>query len=56
MVEYYFGNDGVISAGAFYKRVTDPIYDSRRIGTYRGIDGVAFLTPANGMARASRWE
>ena len=50
MVEHYFGNDGVISAGAFYKRITDPIYDSRRIGTYRGIDGVAFLTPANGDA------
>lgn len=50
IVEQYLGQDGVISAGAFYKRITDPIYDSRRIGTYRGIDGVAFLTPANGDA------
>lgn len=40
----------MISAGAFYKKISDPIYDSRRIGTYRGIDGVAFLTPANGAS------
>ncbi|KTE14050.1 TonB-dependent receptor [Sphingopyxis sp. H115] len=46
--EHYFGKAGLISAGAFYKRITDPIFDSRRIGTFRGIDGVAFLTPANG--------
>lgn len=50
LFEHYFGNDGVISAGAFYKRISNPIYDSRRVGTYRGIDGVAFLTPANGAA------
>jgi len=50
MFEHYFGNAGVISGGAFYKRISDPIYDSRRIGTYRGIEGVAFLTPANGAA------
>lgn len=48
MVEHYFGNDGVISAGAFYKRISNPIYDTRRVGTYRGIDGVTFLTPGNG--------
>ena len=40
----------MISAGAFYKRISNPIYDSRRVGTYRGIDGVAFLTSANGAA------
>jgi TonB-dependent receptor len=50
LFEHYFGNDGVISGGAFYKRISNPIYDSRRIGAYRGIDGVAFLTPANGAA------
>lgn len=50
LFEHYIGTSGVISAGAFYKRITDPIYDSRRIGTYRGIDGVAFLTPANGAS------
>lgn len=50
MVEHYFGNDGVISAGAFYKRISNPIYDSRVVGTYRGIDGVAFLAPANGAS------
>lgn len=50
LFERYLGNDGVISAGAFYKRISNPIYDSRRVGTYRGIDGVAFLTPANGAS------
>lgn len=50
MVEHYFGNDGVISAGAFYKRISNPIYDSRVVGTYRGIGGVAFLAPANGAS------
>lgn len=50
MVEHYFGNAGVISAGAFYKRISNPIYDSRRTGSYRGIDGVAFLAPDNGAA------
>ncbi|RSY86921.1 TonB-dependent receptor [Sphingomonas koreensis] len=50
LFEHYWGNAGVISAGVFFKRISDPIYDSRRIGTYRGIDGVAFLTPDNGKA------
>lgn len=50
LFERYFGNDGVISAGAFYKRISNPIYDTRRVGTYRGIDGVTFLTPGNGVA------
>lgn len=48
--EHYFGKVGLISAGAFYKRITDPVFDSRRIGSFRGIDGVAFLTPDNGAA------
>ena len=48
LVEHYFGDVGLIAAGAFYKFISDPIFDSRRIGNFRGIDGVAFLTPANG--------
>ncbi|PZU61622.1 MAG: TonB-dependent receptor [Brevundimonas sp.] len=48
MFERFYSDVGVISAGAFYKRIEDPIFDSRTIGSFRGVDGVAFLTPANG--------
>lgn len=48
LAERYFGEVGLIAAGAFYKRISNPIFDSRRIGTFRGIEGVAFLTPDNG--------
>lgn len=48
LFERYFGDVGLIAAGAFYKRISDPVFDSRRIGNFRGIDGVAFLTPDNG--------
>ncbi len=48
LAERYFGDVGLIAAGVFYKRISDPIFDSRRIGDFRGTAGVAFLTPANG--------
>lgn len=48
LAERYCGQLGLISVGAFYKRISDPIFDSRRIGTFRGTDGVAFLTLDNG--------
>lgn len=48
MVERYFGNVGVISAGAFYKSIKDPIFQSSRIGDYNGKTGVTFFEPQNG--------
>lgn len=48
MFERFYSDVGVISAGAFYKRIEDPVFDSRTVGDFRGTQGVAFLTPANG--------
>lgn len=48
LFERFYSDVGVVSAGVFYKRIEDPIFDSRTIGTFRGVDGVAFFAPANG--------
>ncbi|MNU30072.1 Colicin I receptor precursor [compost metagenome] len=50
LFERFYSDVGVISAGAFYKRIEDPVFDTRTVGTFRGVDGVAFLAPANGEA------
>ena len=36
MFEQYFGNVGIVSAGAFYKHITDPIFRERGTGEFRG--------------------
>jgi len=48
LFERFYSTVGVVSAGAFYKRIEDPVFDTRTVGSFRGIDGVAFLAPANG--------
>jgi len=46
--EYYFGNLDLITAGLFYKKITDPIFKSRAVGTFNGKSGVTFNRPENG--------
>lgn len=48
MVEKYLGTVGVISGGLFYKSITDPIFNSSRVGEYKGRSGVTFFQPLNG--------
>ena len=47
-VEYYFDRVGIISAGVFYKDITDPIFQSASVGEYKGNSGVSFFRPENG--------
>lgn len=48
MAEHYFGKVGVISGGFFYKVISDPIFNSSRVGEYNGKTGVTFFQPLNG--------
>lgn len=48
MVDYYFDRVGILSAGLFYKDITDPIFQSASVGEYRGKTGVSFFRPENG--------
>lgn len=49
LYERYFGNDGIVSAGLFYKSITDPIFTSSEDGTFSGND-VEFNMYDNGDA------
>ncbi|WP_286466741.1 TonB-dependent receptor [Myroides sp. DF42-4-2] len=48
MADHYFGDLDVISAGVFYKQITDPIFVNAEQGTYNGISGVEMAQPRNG--------
>ncbi|WDE05651.1 TonB-dependent receptor [Thalassomonas viridans] len=48
MVEYYFEDAGIVSAGLFYKDISDPIFQNSSLVTYNGTEGVRKFTPANG--------
>ena len=54
MYELYLEDIGIISAGVFYKSITDPIFKTITIGDYNGNSGVSFFTPSNG-GDASLW-
>lgn len=50
MGEYYFGNVGAITAGAFYKRIVDPIFkDSKIYDEYEGYQNVRVTQDLNGQ-------
>ncbi|RWU08116.1 TonB-dependent receptor [Pedobacter chitinilyticus] len=50
MAEYYFGDVGAISAGAFYKNVKDPIFSSSQLySSFNGYDNVRVLQDQNGQ-------
>ncbi|WP_105101581.1 TonB-dependent receptor [Microbulbifer pacificus] len=46
--EHYFGDAGLVSAGYFYKDITDPIFDAVQEGNYNGKSGVDIYRPENG--------
>ncbi|WP_306350434.1 TonB-dependent receptor [Flavobacterium sp. '19STA2R22 D10 B1'] len=46
--EHYFDNVGVMSAGVFYKAISDPIFKSTQQGEYNGRSGVEMSIPMNG--------
>ncbi|WP_316793750.1 TonB-dependent receptor [Pedobacter frigoris] len=48
MAEHYFGKLDVISAGVFYKVITDPIFMDTRQGDINGHTGVEISQPLNG--------
>ena len=48
MAEHYFGELDMISAGVFYKQITDPIFVYAQQGVYNGISGVEMAQPRNG--------
>lgn len=48
MGEHYFGKLDVISAGVFYKIITDPIFMDTRQGNINGHTGVEISQPRNG--------
>ena len=47
-LEWYPGDIALVSAGVFYKDITDPIFQSSSVGTFRNITGVRFFRPENG--------
>ena len=47
LFERYYDNVGVVSAGMFYKNITDPIFTSSSDGTYNG-NAVTVTRPDNG--------
>lgn len=53
-LEWYPGDIALVSAGVFYKDITDPIFQSSSVGTFRNITGVRFFRPQNGDD-ASLW-
>ncbi|WP_066966196.1 TonB-dependent receptor [Microbulbifer sp. Q7] len=49
MYERYFEDgNGVVSAGLFYKDITDPVFRDASEGDYNGNSGVDFFRPENG--------
>lgn len=48
MGEHYFGKLDVVSAGVFYKLITDPIFLDTRQGNINGHTGVEISQPLNG--------
>ncbi|WP_192507932.1 TonB-dependent receptor [Pseudoalteromonas aurantia] len=48
MVEHYFDRVGLMSVGAFYKDIQDPIFEKRSTGNYNGRDGINIIRPENG--------
>jgi TonB-dependent receptor len=48
MAEHYFADIGIVSAGLFYKRITDPIFQDARTGSFNGNSGVVLIRPENG--------
>ncbi len=48
MGEHYFGKLDVISAGVFYKTITDPIFMDTKQGDINGHTGVEISQPMNG--------
>jgi TonB-dependent receptor len=49
LFEHFFGSLGVVSAGGFYKHLTDPIYPGSASTIHGGIyDGYTLITPING--------
>ncbi|GAA5444112.1 vitamin B12 transporter BtuB [Microbulbifer sp. NBRC 101763] len=48
MYEYYFNDSGILSAGLFYKDITDPIFKDVKEGEYNGVSGVDIYSPENG--------
>jgi TonB-dependent receptor len=48
MVEWYAGPLGLISAGAFYKSISNPVFESSSTGTFNGNSNVTFYRPENG--------
>ena len=48
MTEHYFGKLDVVSAGVFYKVITDPIFMDTRQGDINGHTGVEISQPRNG--------
>jgi TonB-dependent receptor len=47
-LEWYPGDIALVSAGIFYKDITDPIFQSSSVGTFRDVSGVRFFRPENG--------
>lgn len=54
LYEHFFESVGVISAGLFYKDISDPIFMDSVIGDYEGRSGVSINKPQNGDD-ASLW-
>ncbi|MCQ0111437.1 TonB-dependent receptor [Zhouia amylolytica] len=48
MGEFYLGKLDVITAGVFYKSISDPIFNDTQQGTINGISGVEISRPRNG--------
>lgn len=48
MIERFYDDVGVLSAGYFYKSITDPIFQAVSVGEFNGNTGVTFLRPNNG--------
>lgn len=48
LLEHYFSEMGVVSAGLFYKDITDPIFKSTSQGSYAGRNDVELIRPENG--------
>ena len=48
MVEHFFERVGLVSAGLFYKDISDPIFQSSSIGQFNDNSGVNIVRPENG--------
>ncbi|RZK78650.1 MAG: TonB-dependent receptor [Pedobacter sp.] len=49
MGEYYFGNVGILTAGAFYKKIKDPIFSGSQLyNDFQGYQNVRVIQDQNG--------